>query len=78
MLTPFLLGNQWSQTSMCDVNTRYNQCRSYIILIYQQVAINNIVENTSVLIDQVKENLKEKIVSQMDGGAESCGGKTVG
>lgn len=38
----------------------------------QQAAINNIVENTSVLIDQVKEDLKEKVISHIKGMPDSA------
>ena len=35
----------------------------YVLFIHiQKVAVNNIVEGTSILIQQVKENLKEKVI----------------
>lgn len=34
-------------------------------LSFQKVAVNNIVEGTSILIEQVKENLKQKVIGCM-------------
>lgn len=41
-----------------------------MIIFVLKVAVNNIVESTSILVDQVKEHLKQKVISHMNENAE--------
>lgn len=44
---------------------------SLMIIFVLKVAVNNIVKSTSILVDQVKEHLKQKVISHMNENAEN-------